>query len=118
MFAVKVIAKAGRNLPTFKSEVEIMVYALVTCYGFYSRFICPHPIWPQIKLSTLGHPNIILFHKYFEDAINLYLVMECAAGGELYDRIVARGRYTERDAQLVVRQIRNTSNGHHSIRRV
>jgi serine/threonine protein kinase len=43
--------------------------------------------------------------QFFEDQNYLYLVMECATGGELFDRIQARVRYSELDAQIVVKQM-------------
>jgi calcium-dependent protein kinase len=57
------------------------------------------------RVTAHSHPNIIQFKEYFEDDTHLYLVMECAGGGELFDRIQAKGRYTEADACGVVRQM-------------
>ena len=34
-----------------------------------------------------------------------YLVLECCAGGELFDRISAKQHYSEKDAAFVLRQI-------------
>lgn len=45
-----------------------------------------------------GHPNIINLVGAYEDARNVYLVMDVCAGGELYDEILARGHYKESDA--------------------
>jgi serine/threonine protein kinase len=50
-----------------------------------------------MRVNELHHENLIAFKEYFEDAQNLYLVMECAGGGELFDRISARGKYTVRN---------------------
>lgn len=57
------------------------------------------------RVTAANHPNVIAFKEYFEDDTTLYLVMECAGGGELFDRIQARGRYSEADAQLVIKQM-------------
>ena len=56
-------------------------------------------------MNELKHPNLIHLKEFFEDESNLYLVMECAAGGELFDRITERRHYTEKDAQLVAAQM-------------
>ncbi|KAL1827088.1 hypothetical protein ACET3Z_005500 [Daucus carota] len=49
------------------------------------------------------HPNIVSYKEVFEDKEAIYLVMELCAGGELFDRIVARGHYSERGAALVTK---------------
>ncbi|XP_067614474.1 calcium/calmodulin-dependent protein kinase type 1 [Eurosta solidaginis] len=41
----------------------------------------------------------------FEDKTKVYLVMELVTGGELFDRIVEKGSYTEKDASGLIRQI-------------
>ena len=51
------------------------------------------------------HPNIVTFKEAFEDEDAVYLVMEICEGGELFDRIVARGHYTERAAASVTKTI-------------
>eukprot|EP01006_Ploeotia_vitrea_P024628 TRINITY_DN57450_c1_g1_i2.p1 TRINITY_DN57450_c1_g1~~TRINITY_DN57450_c1_g1_i2.p1 ORF type:complete len:502 (+),score=270.42 TRINITY_DN57450_c1_g1_i2:409-1914(+) len=56
-------------------------------------------------LSRMEHPNVIKFHKVYEDAQKFYIVMEKCAGGELFDRISAKGKFTEKDAAIVLRQI-------------
>ena len=57
-------------------------------------------------LRTLDdHPNIIRLHDTFEDKATLYIVMEECNGGELFQRIVEQGQYTEHDAAKVVKQL-------------
>nr|TKS16086.1 calcium-dependent protein kinase [Populus alba] len=57
-------------------------------------------------MSTLPeHPNIVKLRATYEDYENVHLVMELCEGGELFDRIVARGHYSERAAAHVVRTI-------------
>lgn len=51
------------------------------------------------------HPNIVRYKDVFEDRDAIYLVMELCQGGELFDRIVAKGHYTERAAALVTKTI-------------
>eukprot|EP00884_Botryococcus_braunii_P005511 jgi/Botrbrau1/14961/Bobra.0018s0064.1 len=52
----------------------------------------------QIMHHLRGHDNVVQLKEVFEDKNNVHLVMELAAGGELFDHIVARGHYTEKDA--------------------
>lgn len=56
-------------------------------------------------MAALDHPNIVKLHETYEDARNVYLVMECCTGGELFDRIIAANYFMERTAAHVVKQI-------------
>ncbi|XP_038019396.1 calcium/calmodulin-dependent protein kinase type IV-like, partial [Motacilla alba alba] len=56
-------------------------------------------------LLRLSHPNIIKLKEIFETPSEIALVLELVTGGELFDRIVERGFYSERDAAHVVKQI-------------
>nr|AEL88279.1 calcium-dependent protein kinase [Dimocarpus longan] len=51
------------------------------------------------------HPNIVTLKDTYEDDNAVHLVMELCEGGELFDRIVARGHYTERAAAAVTKTI-------------
>ncbi|KAF8772082.1 hypothetical protein HU200_006075 [Digitaria exilis] len=60
----------------------------------------------KILKALSGHNNLVKFYDACEDALNVYIVMELCEGGELLDRILARGgRYTEEDAKVIVVQI-------------
>ncbi|RDX84294.1 Calcium-dependent protein kinase 29, partial [Mucuna pruriens] len=54
-----------------------------------------------------GQPNIVEFRGAYEDRQHVHLVMELCSGGELFDRIITKGNYTEREAATVMRQIVN-----------
>ncbi|KAK8549288.1 hypothetical protein V6N13_008964 [Hibiscus sabdariffa] len=59
----------------------------------------------EIMKHLPKHPNLVNFMEAFEDNEAVYLVMELCRGGELFDRIVARGHYTERAAAKVIKTI-------------
>ncbi|XP_008788593.1 calcium-dependent protein kinase 2-like [Phoenix dactylifera] len=59
----------------------------------------------QIMYHLSGQPNIVELKGAFEDKHSVHLVMELCAGGELFDRIIARGHYTERAAASLLRTI-------------
>ncbi|KAL3752196.1 hypothetical protein ACJRO7_012930 [Eucalyptus globulus] len=50
-------------------------------------------------------PNIVELKGAYEDKRSVHLVMELCAGGELFDRIIAKGNYTERAASSLLRTI-------------
>ena len=56
-------------------------------------------------MQRMTHPNIITLFEVYESSTDLYLVMECCSGGELFDRIKEKGSYSERDASVVMRQM-------------
>jgi len=53
-------------------------------------------------LRKVQHSFIVRLYEVFECKDKVYLVMELATGGELFDRIVSRGYFTERDATHVL----------------
>ncbi|XP_057980729.1 calcium-dependent protein kinase 1-like [Malania oleifera] len=69
----------------------------------------------QIMHHLAGHPNVISIKGAYEDAIAVHVVMELCAGGELFDRIVQRGHYTERKAAELTRTIVGVVEACHSL---
>ncbi|ERM99128.1 CDPK-related kinase 1 [Amborella trichopoda] len=60
----------------------------------------------KILRALSGHKNLAQFYDVYEDHDNVYIVMELCKGGELLDRILARGgKYSEDDAKAVMVQI-------------
>lgn len=59
----------------------------------------------EIMRHLPKHSNIVTFKEAYEDKDAVYLVMELCEGGELFDRIVSRGHYSERAAAQVVKTI-------------
>ncbi|KAG2274092.1 hypothetical protein Bca52824_056647 [Brassica carinata] len=59
----------------------------------------------EIMRHMPKHPNIVSLKDSFEDDDAVHIVMELCEGGELFDRIVARGHYTERAAAAVMKTI-------------
>jgi len=59
----------------------------------------------QIMHHLAGQQNIVELKGAFEDKHSVHLVMELCAGGELFDRIIAKGHYTERAAASLLRTI-------------
>jgi calcium/calmodulin-dependent protein kinase I len=84
-FAIKIInkkdAKADQDGQRLKTEIEI--------------------------LKKVKHPNIVCLKDIYETTDNLYLIMELVTGGELFDKIVEKGQYTEKEASVVVSKMLN-----------
>lgn len=56
-------------------------------------------------LRRVKHQYIIQLVEVFETKDKVYMVMELATGGELFDRIIAKGSFTERDATRVLQMV-------------
>jgi serine/threonine protein kinase len=89
-YAVKIIEKSviKEDIKLLKREIEIM--------------------------KKVDHKNILKLHEIFEDDDKVYIVMELVNGSELFDRIVEKGFYSERNAMNVVSQILNAVSYLHS----
>eukprot|EP01029_Cantina_marsupialis_P016791 TRINITY_DN3763_c0_g1_i1.p1 TRINITY_DN3763_c0_g1~~TRINITY_DN3763_c0_g1_i1.p1 ORF type:complete len:738 (-),score=148.78 TRINITY_DN3763_c0_g1_i1:1043-3256(-) len=53
-------------------------------------------------LKLVDHPHILRMVDVFESRQHLYIVTELLRGGELFDRIVGRSRFSEREAHTVL----------------
>ncbi|SPP89005.1 calcium/calmodulin-dependent protein kinase type 1 isoform X1 [Drosophila guanche] len=95
-FAVKIIDKKALKGKEESLENEIRVLRRFSANHFDAN--CPNG-------TRLTHPNIVQLLETYEDKSKVYLVMELVTGGELFDRIVEKGSYTEKDASHLIRQI-------------
>jgi len=83
--AVKTVSKSGRVADVGLIRNEIQVMALI--------------------LEKVPHPNIIKLLDVFDAEDAVHIVLELCRGGELFDRIISRGRYSEMHAAYIIRQI-------------
>jgi len=78
-FAIKIIDKAIEDIERVRTEVEI--------------------------LKKVKHENIISLQGFFESDKKIFLVMELVTGGELFEKIIEIGAYSERVAAEMTAQI-------------
>ena len=83
--AVKIVPKYKMtNVDNFLNEVELM--------------------------RLVDHPNIIRLYEWFEDASNVFIVMDLCEGGELFDTISKVGHFTEQLAANLFRDMMGAVN--------
>ncbi|QDZ19490.1 calcium-dependent protein kinase [Chloropicon primus] len=58
-----------------------------------------------IMRHLAGHPNIVQIFEVYEDTSYIHLVQELCKGGELFDQIISKGHYSEKEAAGMVRTI-------------
>jgi len=56
-----------------------------------------------IMRHLAGHPNIVNILQVYEDKSYIHIVMELCKGGELFDQIINKGHYSEKEAASLVR---------------
>lgn len=56
-------------------------------------------------LQRLRHPHIVRFVDWFESRDKYYIITQLATGGELFDRICEKGKFTEKDASQTIKQV-------------
>ena len=54
-------------------------------------------------------------YEYFEDEVNIYLILEKWDGGELFDKIIEREFFSEKEAAVVFKQILQAINYCHNM---
>lgn len=52
-----------------------------------------------------GHPNVVTLHEFIQDETHSYLVLEYLKGGELFDRIRKKSKFTESEASTILRKL-------------
>lgn len=68
------------------------------------------------NLEQVNHPNVMKLYNVYMDDQYIHLVTELCTGGELFDRILEKGRFDEVEAALVMRQILEAVKHLHSLK--
>lgn len=56
-------------------------------------------------LKALDHPNVMKIYEAFEDNDFIYLVTELLKGGELFDKLLEMGHFSENKCALIMKQL-------------
>ncbi|PNI84808.1 PSKH2 isoform 1 [Pan troglodytes] len=67
-------------------------------------------------LRRVSHRYIVQLMEIFEAEDRVYMVMELATGGELFDRLIAQGSFTERDAVRILQMVADGIRYLHALR--
>ena len=65
-------------------------------------------------LKKLVHPNIMQIFEFYEDKKNFYIITEFCEGGELFDKIIEKGTFSENEAAWIMKQHLSAVNYIHS----
>ncbi|XP_071731370.1 calcium-dependent protein kinase 11-like isoform X2 [Rutidosis leptorrhynchoides] len=74
-------------------------------------------VWREIQIMhhLSEHPCVVQINGAYEDNVFVHLVMEMCAGGELFDRIVQKGHYSEKEAAKLMKTIVGVVEACHSL---
>jgi len=53
----------------------------------------------------MDHQNVVKLYEVYEDDVHFYLITDLLKGGELFDEIVKRSRFSEKDAAEIMLQV-------------
>ncbi|XP_008439014.2 CBL-interacting protein kinase 1 isoform X5 [Cucumis melo] len=56
-------------------------------------------------LKLLRHPNVVRLYEVLASKTKIYMVLECASGGELFDRIESKGKMDEAEGRKIFQQL-------------
>lgn len=88
----------------------------IKCYSKTVLKDKKHLVEEEINImKKLQHPNIVQYFDCYESQLHYYLVLEYAVGGELFDRILYNGHYSEKDSSRLTLQILSAVNYLHSL---
>eukprot|EP00903_Cladosiphon_okamuranus_P020574 g18885.t1 len=88
---------------TNPGEETVKKYAVKRVRKWQLREQRKHDLLREVDiLRGLAHPNVVAIYQFYQrEPTNFYVVLESLPGGELFDRIVKKGSYTEREARDV-----------------
>lgn len=58
----------------------------------------------------LNHPNIIKMYGFFDDTVNIYIILEVGTGGQLFKHLKKSQSMPENKAAFLMRQICQATN--------
>ncbi len=65
-------------------------------------------------LAQVDHPSIVKYYTSFQTAKYLYIVMEYCSGGDLFDKALEQGKFSESEAASIITEIlRGINHCHH-----
>ncbi|CAI5498735.1 unnamed protein product [Closterium sp. Naga37s-1] len=59
----------------------------------------------RVMQQLRGHPHIVKIHRAMEDSQHVHIIMEICRGGDLFDRVKAGGRLSERSAAAITERL-------------
>jgi len=95
------VKKAKRKVPTDEIPADVAVKIIDK-----SKVEDMEDIEREIHImKTIKHEHVVVMYEVYDEPKKMHLIMELITGGELFDRIVLRTSYTERNAADVMKEL-------------
>ncbi|XP_074587570.1 calcium-dependent protein kinase 13-like [Curcuma longa] len=110
----------GRKLGQGQFGTTYLCTEMTTRKAYACKSICKRKLVAKEDLEErrappLRYKNVVTIKGAYEDALYVHIVMELCEGGELFDRIIQRGQYSERKAAELTRIIVGVVEACHSL---
>lgn len=98
--------KYGRVYLARERSTGFVVALKVVLKAQLKKYKIEHTLRREIEIHThLRHKHILRMYAYFYDAVRVYIVLEYAANGNLYERLCRRKQFADREAARYARMI-------------
>uniref|UniRef100_A0A7S3NIS0 phosphorylase kinase n=1 Tax=Aureoumbra lagunensis TaxID=44058 RepID=A0A7S3NIS0_9STRA len=96
------VVKGSRRLPDGSAGVAVAVKCITKTPELKQEDI--DSLYEEVQvLRSITHPNIIELYDFYEEKKMFYMVIELMEGGELFERIVKKTFYNEKEARDLIR---------------
>ncbi|KAK8516672.1 hypothetical protein V6N12_049394 [Hibiscus sabdariffa] len=95
--------KFGRVYLAREVKSKYMVALKIIFKEQVEKYRIQHQLRREMEIqASLRHPNILRLHGWFHDSQRIFLILEYANGGELYNQLRKHGHFTEEQAATYI----------------
>lgn len=94
------------KLCAHKVSTKVFAVKIISKSNLTSEQLKSRTIESQVRImQSVDHPTILKIHDFFEDSSNFYLIMDYVQGGDLFSKMEKYGRFSEKTASKIMKQL-------------